>query len=168
MASGKTEELQRRVRRVRIAGRPLRVFRPESDHRKPGTHDGRQFDGVPVETIIGRGRPHVRSGAVMVVLDEVQFFDSEAVLGWVRHWMARGIEVVAGGLDLDYRGEPFPTTAGLLALADDVVKLRAVCTLCGADASRSQRLVADAGVVLIGGLESYAPRCVPCFNRSTE
>lgn len=171
MFSGKSELLVQRLRRVEIARRPFVAFKHALDIRYDGPefiagHGGVRMPCVPVRapadisSVLYHQRPDV------VGIDEAQFFDA-GIVAVVLALAARGIRVVVAGLDLDYRGRPFGPMPALLAVADDVTKLSAVCARCGADARRSQRLVADAGVVLVGAVE-YEPRCVACFEPPAE
>lgn len=165
MFAGKTEELQRVARRVVIAGHAVHYIRPLVDRPQGDeSHGGRVLSGVRVHRVAvdARARPHVPQGAALVVLDEVQFYDPDRVVAWVRHWLARGHRIVAAGLDLDWQEVPFQATAGLLALADEVTKLTAVCARCGKDARRSFRLTDDTERVVVGN--EYEPRCSVCFH----
>ncbi|CAN5317066.1 thymidine kinase [soil metagenome] len=165
MFSGKTEELIRRVKRARYAKLPLVVFKPRVDDRydavKVVTHEGIGAEAVPVAhagEIIGLVGPNVS----VVGIDEVQFFDLE-VVDVVEKLANRGVRVICAGLDQDYRGQPFGPMPALMAIAEYVTKLHAVCARCGAEASRSQRLVADEGQLFVGGAASYEARCRRCF-----
>jgi thymidine kinase len=165
MFAGKTEELQRRMRRVRIAGRAVFYIRPAVDRPQGArSHGGLTVEGVKVHAVSvdARTRPHVPAETALIVVDEAQFFDPDRLLAWVRHWRRRGFEVLIGGLDLDYCEEPFPVMAALLALADASLKLCAVCARCGSNARRSYRLSDETERVVIGN--EYEPRCEPCFR----
>jgi thymidine kinase len=165
MFAGKTEELQRRMRRVRIAGREVFYIRPAVDRPQGArSHGGLTVEGVRVHAVSvdSRTRPHVPGETALIVVDEAQFFDPERLLAWVRHWRRKDFEVLIGGLDLDYCEEPFPVIAALLALADVPVKLCAVCARCGGNARRSYRLSDETERVVIGN--EYEPRCEPCFR----
>jgi thymidine kinase len=167
MFSGKTDELIRRLRRARIARQPVQVFKPVIDNRfaleKVTSHAGTEFEATPVaesRQILARLLP----GTTVVAVDEAQFFDL-AVPDVCQQLAARGIRVIAAGLDQDFRGEPFGPMPRLLALAEDVLKLHAICVVCGAPASRTQRLIDgrpahyDDPVVLVGASELYEARC---------
>jgi thymidine kinase len=165
MFSGKTEELLRRVKRARLAKQGVVVFKPRVDDRydevKVVTHEGASTDAVPIAaardmtTLVG---PNV----VVVGVDEVQFFD-DSVVEVVEELANRGVRVVCAGLDQDYRGLPFGPMPRLLAIAEYVTKLHAVCVKCGGEASRSQRLVAMEGQLFVGGSAAYEARCRRCF-----
>lgn len=173
MFAGKTEELLRRVERARIAKKSVLLFKPEIDVRYAKeavvTHNGRSLPCLLLPLTVSWSRflevvpeAHFRNTEVFA-FDEAHFFGPEFP-HLCESLVAQGKRVIVAGLDLNFRGEPFGPMPILLALADEVVKLSAVCTVCGAPATRSQRLVdgkpATAGPeILIGGLESYEPRC---------
>ena len=172
MFSGKTEELIRRVRRARIAQRKVQVFKPLLDNRfhaeQVASHNGLQWEAVPV----GNAREipeRLESDATIVAVDEVQFFDWE--ISKVCNDLAdRGLRVILAGLDMDFRGEPFGPMPLLMAEAEEVTKLQAICVTCGAPASRTQRLIDnqpaayDDPIILVGGSESYEARCRHCHE----
>jgi len=172
MFSGKTEELIRRVRRARIAKQKVQVFKPQIDIRyqveKVSSHDGLAWEAIPVghaREILDRLDPDTN----VVAVDEAQFFDWE--LSDVCQELAkRGLRVIAAGLDMDFRGEPFGPMPLLMAEAEEVTKLQAICVICGAPASRTQRLINnlpagyDEPIILVGGSESYEARCRTCHE----
>jgi len=165
MFSGKTEELLRRLKRAQLARQQVQLFKPRLDDRydavKVVSHEGTNADAVPVagaDELLERTVANV----AVVGIDEVQFFDARVVT--VAQTLAdRGVRVIAAGLDQDYRGEPFGPMGALLAVAEYVTKLHAVCAVCGAHASRSQRLVANEGQLFVGGVAAYEARCRACF-----
>ena len=173
MFSGKTEELLRRVRRSEIARRRIQLFKPHIDHRhgheRVASHNGlARSDAVALETaasLLDVVQPHVD----VVAIDEVQFFDS-AIAAVCQELADRGIQVIAAGLDQDFRGDPFGPMPLLMALSERVDKLNAICVRCGASASRTQRLIDgeparyDEPVILVGGSESYEARCRTCHD----
>lgn len=169
MFSGKSEELMRRLRRAQIAGYNVGLFKPLIDSRykkdKVVSHNGTEMKAHLVE---GNDLPVNTIGFDFVGIDEVQFLDN--VVESVQHMTHRGQIVIVSGLDMTYRAEPFGTMPILLAIAERVDKLTAVCHSCGADATRTQRLVdgkpaSFAGpTVQVGGIESYEARCVRCFE----
>jgi thymidine kinase len=172
MFSGKSEELIRRLRRALYARRSVQVFKhtldTRSEHTEIRTHSGALHDAVAVPTSEELLERVLRS-TDLVAIEEVQFFD-EGIVGVCRRLADAGYEVIAAGLDMDFRGQPFGPTPALLAEADEVVKLRAICARCGRDASRSQRLIdgrpapASAPTILVGAQESYEARCRHCHE----
>ncbi|OFX34049.1 MAG: thymidine kinase [Armatimonadetes bacterium RBG_16_67_12] len=172
MFSGKTEELIRRVRRAHIAKQRVQVFKHALDDRYAvGTitsHNGAKTEAVPVsdsEEILRLIEPATE----VVAVDEAQFLD-DGIAGVASALARRGMRVILAGLDTNFRGDPFGPMPLLLALAEDVTKLQAICVVCGAPASRTQRLVdgrpahyADP-VVLIGAQEAYEARCRRCHQ----
>lgn len=167
MFSGKTEELIRRVRRALYARRSVQVFKPALDTRTETTivrsHNGLRHEAIAVDgsaELIARVDPD----AALIAVEEVQFFDA-GIVETCQLLADRGHQVIAAGLDMDFRGLPFGPVPTLMAIADEVVKLRAICAICGMDASRSQRLIggqpapASAPTVLIGAQEHYEARC---------
>jgi thymidine kinase len=172
MFSGKSEELIRRVRRAVIARRAVQVFKPAIDIRfnseLVSSHDGDSFEARPVlvgEEILQLMLPDT----TVVGIDEVQFFD-HAIVGVVRKLVASGHRVICAGLDLDFRGEPFGPVPTLLALAEKVDKLEAICVVCGESATRTQRIVNgvpafyDEPIIVIGAKEAYEARCRSCHE----
>jgi thymidine kinase len=165
MFSGKTEELLRRIKRARLAKQVVQLFKPRVDDRydavKVVSHEGMNADASPVadakELLL-----RVRKESAVVGIDEVQFFD-QAILGVVESLADRGVRVIVAGLDQDYRGQPFGPMPQLMATAEYVTKLHAVCVSCGGQASRSQRLVANEGQLFVGGAAAYEARCRRCF-----
>lgn len=167
MFSGKSEELIRRVRRAQIARQNVMVFTHSIDTRyggaKVASHSGADLDARP----IARAREildQIEENVNVVAIDEAQFFDWEIaeVVGQLAH---RGIRVIVAGLDTDFRGEPFGPMPVLLAQAETVDKLNAICMVCGGPASRTQRLVNgepaayDDPLVVVGANEMYEARC---------
>ncbi len=176
MFSGKTEELLRRIKRAKLAKLPVQLFKPRVDQRydavKVVSHEGLNADAVPVasaaellERLTGSGLGALSDGGrIRVVgIDEVQFFD-ESIVEVVTTIADHGARVIVAGLDQDYLGRPFGPMPALLAIAEYVTKLHAVCTVCGGEASRSQRLVANEGQLFVGGAAAYEARCRACFR----
>jgi len=161
MFSGKTSELIRRVERAQIAKQRVQIFKPAIDVRydKEGvvTHSSRSVKAEPVENAVDI-LIRLKDSTRVVAIDEVQFFD-EAIITVVTKLAARGYRVICAGLDLDYRAQPFGPMPMLLAIADEVVKIHAICTVCGAPATRSQRLTTEKGRVLLGETDAYEARC---------
>lgn len=167
MFSGKTEELIRRLRRAVIARQNVQVFKPAIDHRyglqRVASHSGFSFEAMAVERAEDI-LTHVREETNVVAIDEVQFFN-DAVVDVVQRLAHQGRRVIISGLDTDFRGEPFGPMPLLLAQADQVDKLHAICMVCGGPATRTQRLINgrparyDDPVILVGAQELYEPRC---------
>ena len=167
MFSGKTDELIRRLVRARIARQKVQVFKPAIDIRyaveKVTSHAGPNFDAIPVEKAADI-RQRLDSDATVVAIDEAQFFDDE-IIQIVEELAKKGIRVLVAGLDTDFRGEPFGPMPALMARAEGVVKLQAICMVCGEPACRTQRLVNgkparyNDPVVIVGAAEMYEARC---------
>lgn len=172
MFSGKTEELIRRARRALYARRSVQVFKQALDTRSEVT-EIRSHSGVPHEAIAVSTSEEllekVEETTDLVAVEEAQFFD-EGIVEACRRLADSGYDVISTGLDMDFRGEPFGPMPALMAEADEVVKLRAICARCGRDASRSQRLIdgrpaiASAPIILVGAEESYEARCRHCHE----
>jgi thymidine kinase len=167
MFSGKTEELIRRLRRSLYARRSVQVFKHALETRSDLT-EIRSHNGVPHEAgAVSTSEELLESiepETDVVAVEEAQFFD-EGIVDACRSLADSGYQVIVAGLDMDFRGRPFGPMPSLLAEADEVVKLRAICAICGRDASRSQRLIdgtpapASAPTILIGAQETYEARC---------
>lgn len=173
MSCGKTEELLRRVKRCIIAQKRVVVVSPKVDTRAKGDYiesrNGLWLDAVTVNDandILN----HMSESDEIVAIDELQFFD-ENIVNVVKMLVSNGKRVIASGLDLDFKGEPFGFMPELLCLADKVDKLSAVCMKCGSDnATRTQRLIngipvdKSSPLIMIGGDETYEARCVKCYE----
>lgn len=161
MFSGKTEELIRRVKRAQIAKQRVQIFKPAMDVRYAEgdvvSHSSMSLKAEPVENAVGI-LMLLRDATRVVAIDEVQFFD-EAIVTVVSKLAARGCRVICAGLDLDFRARPFGPMPQLLAIADEVTKIQAICTVCGAPAVRSQRLSASEDKILLGETDAYEARC---------
>jgi thymidine kinase len=167
MFSGKTEELLRRIKRARLARQTVILFKPRLDNRydavKVVSHEGLNADALPVSTaaeLLERAA-HLAPASV-IGIDEVQFFDA-GVVDAAQILAGRGARVIAAGLDQDSSGRPFGPVPALMAVAEYVTKLHAVCSRCGAPGTRSQRLVAAEGQLFVGGAAEYESRCRRCF-----
>ncbi len=172
MFSGKTEELIRRVHRAQIARQKVQVFKPSLDDRytleQVTSHNGMGLDAIVVheaEEILRLVEPDTE----VVAIDEAQFFGWE--IAEVCDTLAnRGVRVIVAGLDMDFRGEPFGPMPVLMAQAEKVDKLQAICVVCGQEASRTQRLINgrpaayDDPVILVGAQEVYEARCRACHQ----
>jgi len=164
MFSGKTEELIRRLKRAKIANQKVEIFKPAIDIRyhvqNIVSHDENQIISTPVDnsqTIL-----LMASDVDVIGVDEAQFFDDQ--LPDVCDQLAlKGIRVIVAGLDMDYTGKPFGQIPALLARAEYITKLHAICVQCGNIASYSYRKSADGGQIVLGEKEMYEPRCRVCF-----
>ena len=163
MFSGKTEELIRRLKRVKIAHLKAEIFKPSVDTRydeqKIVSHDENMIQSTPVDnsqTIL-----LLSQGVDVVGIDEAQFFDDQITV--VCETLAlKGIRVIVAGLDMDYQGKPFGPMPDLLAIADYITKLHAICVVCGNIANVSYRKVKTSGQLLLGEKDIYEPRCRIC------
>ncbi len=172
MFSGKTEELLRRLRRAAIARQKVQLFKPAIDNRYGVTtvasHDGAKWEGVVISNAI-EILQHVQPDTHVIAIDEVQFFDDD-VVAVCEQLALQNKRVIVAGLDTDFRGEPFGPMPTLMAKAESVRKLHAICMVCGGEASRTQRLIDgqpayyEDPVVLIGAAESYEARCRGCHQ----
>lgn len=170
MFSGKSEELIRRVKRATIAKQKVVVVKPTIDNRysqeKVVAHNGSEVHCIPV-THAGEILDHVDETCDVVAIDEVQFFSDE-IIAVCQTLVQQGKRVIAAGLDQDFRGEPFGPVPQLLAYADEVTKLNAICVVCGRPASRTQRIINgqpahyNDPIILIGATENYEARCNRC------
>jgi thymidine kinase len=166
MFSGKTEELIRRLKRVKIANLKVEIFKPKIDTRYDETkivsHDTNFINSTPVEN----------SAAILLLakdvdvvgIDEAQFFD-EGIREVCEQLATKGIRVIVAGLDMDYMGQPFGQMPNLLAVADYITKLHAICMECGNIAHVSYRKIAQSGQVLLGEKDIYEPRCRICAQK---
>lgn len=167
MFCGKTDEMIRRLRRATIAKQNVEVFKPSIDNRynnvKVVSHAGSEYDAIPIEKASDILKKFSKDTTVVAV-DEAQFLDKE-IIEIVNILANKGIRVIVGGLDTDFRGEPFGSMPTLISQAERVDKLHAICMVCGELASRTQRLINgkpahyDDNVVIIGADELYEARC---------
>jgi thymidine kinase len=172
MFSGKTEELIRRVKRATIAKQKVQVFKPRLDTRfgpqRVTSHDGADFQAAPV-AVAADILKLIDPDTEVAAIDEAQFFD-RSIAEVCAELADRGLRVIVTGLDMDFRGEPFGPMPVLMAQAERVDKLQAICQRCGAPASRSQRLINgqpaayDDPVILVGAEEVYEARCRVCHQ----
>ena len=163
MFSGKTEELIRRLKRVKIANLKAEIFKPSVDMRfddiKIVSHDENKIQSTPVDnsqTIL-----LLAQDVDVVGIDEAQFFDDQ-ITSVCEQLALNGIRVIVAGLDMDYQGKPFGQIPNLLAIADYITKLHAICMKCGNIANVSYRKVAVGGQLLLGEKDIYEPRCRVC------
>ena len=167
MFCGKTDELLRRLRRAIIAKQKIQVFKPGFDIRysneKVTSHAGNEYDASPIENT-SEILALLNNDVTLVAIDEAQFFEQE-IISVVQDLVDQGMRVIVGGLDMDFRGEPFGQIPLLLAQAEVVDKLQAICMVCGEEATRTQRLVDgepahyDDPIIIVGASEMYEARC---------
>lgn len=176
MFSGKTEELMRRLKRAEFAKQHILTIKHFIDDRHHHTcitsHDGRQRVAFPLDNNIESLNKIIelsQNNVDVVGIDEVQFFPNK-IADVIDTLISNGKRVIVAGLDLDFRGEPFGIMPLLMAIADEVMKLKAICVVCGHEAHHSQRIVDGkpalyhAPLILIGAKESYEARCRDCFQ----
>lgn len=173
MYSGKSSELIRRITRAKYARKNVQLFKPALDGRYHSTkivaHDSRNHEAhavVQVEEILNAILPETD----IVAIDEIQFFAPDATIAVVDKLLAEGMKVIVAGLDMDFAGRPFGAIPYLLATADEIDKIRAICLKCGKKAYVSQRLVdghpaaLDDPQIQVGGVEAYEARCRECWE----
>ena len=167
MFCGKTEELIRRLRRAEIARQKVQVFKPIIDNRyqvaKVASHSGAAYEALPIESS-SQLIEKLNLDTTVVGIDEVQFFD-DGILDIIQRLVDDGKRVICAGLDTNFRGEPFGVMPTIMAIAEHVDKLQAICMVCGEPASRTQRLVNgepayfDDPIIIVGASEMYGARC---------
>jgi thymidine kinase len=166
MFSGKTEELIRRLRRAQFAKQKVEIFKPSIDTRYDETnvvsHNSNSIVSTPVPA--SSNILLLANDVDVVGIDEAQFFDEELV-NVCNQLAENGVRVIVAGLDMDYLGKPFGPIPALLACAEYVTKVHAICMQCGNPALFSHRKTADTSLVLLGETDSYEPLCRECFNR---
>jgi thymidine kinase len=165
MFSGKTEELIRRLKRAKIANQRVEIFKPKVDTRydeaKVVSHDANYILSTPIEH--SRRLLELTEGVNVIGVDEAQFFDED--LPEVCQMLAlRGLRVIVAGLDMDFRGKPFGPMPNLLAVAEYITKVHAICQHCGNLATHSYRLSADDHTVVLGEKDTYEARCRTCYH----
>lgn len=167
MFSGKTEELIRRVRRALFAKQKVQAFKPATDNRydksRIVSHGDTSIEAVPVPADGHIILELVETDTKVVAIDEAQFFEDDIIL-IVNRLADQGYRVIIAGLDQDFEGKPFGSMPDLMAIAEEVTKVRAICSVCGLDASRTQRLVEDKAQVRVGGSDAYEARCRACHR----
>ena len=169
MFSGKTEELIRRMRRAVFANLSIKIFKPQIDVRYSASdvvsHDAKAIASTPVA---GSADILAQAGDARVIgIDEAQFFD-QGIVDVAVELARRGVRVIVAGLDMDYLGKPFGPMPALMAVADDVTKVHAICVRCGDLAMYSHRLSKSDKLVELGEKDIYEPICRACFNRLQE
>jgi len=165
MFSGKTEELIRRLKRAKIASQKVEIFKPGTDTRYDTnnvvSHDANSILATPVDH--STKILELVDGISVVGIDEAQFFDHE-LIEVCEKLALRGIRVIVAGLDMDYKGKPFGPLPNLLAVAEYITKVHAICQHCGNLATHSYRLSEETGTVVLGEKDRYEPRCRTCYQ----
>lgn len=167
MFSGKTEELIRRLRRAQFANQKIAIFKPAVDNRYSDvevvSHDFHRITSEPIKTpdVMLSVGPDVQ----VVGIDEAQFFD-ESLIEVAQTLANRGVRVIIAGLDTDFMGKPFGPMPGLMAIAEDVQKVHAICVKCGNLANHSHRLSKNNDLVVLGEKDIYEPLCRDCYNKA--
>lgn len=165
MFSGKTEELIRRLKRVKIANQKVEIFKPAIDSRydevKIVSHDTNAIQSTPIDN--SQKILLMASDVDVIGIDEAQFFDEE-IANVCDELAFRGIRVIVAGLDMDYLGKPFGQMPFIMAKADYVTKLHAICMRCGNIANYSYRKIPNEDQVMLGAMDAYEPRCRKCYN----
>ncbi|MCF8422761.1 MAG: thymidine kinase [Bacteroidia bacterium] len=169
MFSGKTEELIRRLRRAQFAKQKVEIFKPQIDTRyheeKVISHQGNEIHSTPVPS--SSNILLLANDVDVVGIDEAQFFDMELV-NVCNQLADSGVRVIIAGLDMDFKGQPFGPMPALLACAEYVTKVHAICMTCGSLAHVSHRKTAETSLVLLGETDSYEPLCRDCFNEANK
>ncbi len=169
MFSGKTEELIRRIKRAQFANQKIRIFKPAVDVRYSDmdvvSHDLHSIPCSPIKE--AKAMLDIEDDVQVVGVDEAQFFD-ESLVKVAQTLADRGKRVIIAGLDTDYMGKPFGPIPGLMAVAEDVQKVHAICVKCGNLANHSHRLTKSHKLVVLGEKDIYEPLCRQCFNAALE
>lgn len=167
MFSGKTEELIRRMKRAQFANQKVEIYKPAVDVRysedEVVSHDSHSIPSTPIDS--PASMLLLSSDVEVVGIDEAQFFD-ETIVEVVQTLANRGVRVIIAGLDMDFAGKPFGPMPALMAVAEDVQKVHAICVKCGSPANHSHRLSSDEQLVMLGEKDSYEPLCRHCYNAS--
>ena len=168
MFSGKTEELIRRMKRAKFAKQNVEIFKPAIDVRYSEedvvSHEGNAISSTPIDS--SASILLMSAGVDVVGIDEAQFFD-EHIVEVCNQLANQGTRVIIAGLDLDFKGQPFGPMPALLAIADEVTKVHAICVRCGSLAYVSHRLVSNDKQVLLGETQEYEPLCRECYKQAT-
>ncbi len=166
MFSGKTEELIRRMKRAKFAKQNVEIFKPEIDTRydeeKVVSHDSNEIHSTPVPS--SSNIPILANNVDVVGIDEAQFFD-DGLVAVCNQLASNGIRVIVAGLDMDFKGNPFGPMPGIMACAEYVTKVHAICMQCGELANHSHRFSSDESLVHLGETEEYEPLCRMCFQK---
>ena len=169
MFSGKTEELIRRMKRAQFAKQKVEIYKPCIDVRysedKVVSHDSHSIPSTPIDS--PAKMLELSSDVEVVGVDEAQFFDN-SIVEVVQTLANKGIRVIIAGLDTDFLGKPFGPMPALMAVAEDIQKVHAICVRCGSPANHSHRLSKSEELVLLGEKDEYEPLCRHCFNAALE
>ena len=169
MFSGKTEELIRRLKRAQFANQVIAIFKPAVDNRYSDvevvSHDFHKITSTPIKDPAEMLK--IAADVQVVGIDEAQFFDASLV-DVCQQLANRGVRVIAAGLDTDYLGKPFGPMPQLMAVAEDVQKVHAICVRCGALANHSHRLSDSKKLVVLGEKDTYEPLCRDCYNKALK
>jgi thymidine kinase len=169
MFSGKTEELIRRMRRAKFANQEVEIFKPGVDTRYDDemvvSHDSNEIHSTPVPS--SSNIPILANGMDVVGIDEAQFFD-EGLSSVCKQLADSGIRVIVAGLDMDYKGNPFGPMPSIMAIAEYVTKVHAICMHCGDLANHSHRKIEKKELVVLGEVDEYEPLCRACFNNAIK
>ena len=165
MFSGKTEELIRRLKRAAFANQKVQIFKPKKDTRYDETKVVSHDENTMASTVIEKSTEiyDLLDQVSVVGIDEAQFFDNE-LIEVCQKLAVKGIRVIVAGLDMDFRGKPFGPIPGLLAVAEYITKVHAICPHCGSLATHSYRLTNEKETVVLGEKDKYEPRCRICFE----
>ena len=165
MFSGKTEELIRRLKRAQFAKQKVEIYKPCIDVRysedKVVSHDSHSIPSTPINT--PAAMLQLSNDVEVVGIDEAQFFD-ETLVDVVQQLANKGIRVIIAGLDTDFLGKPFGPMPALMAIAEDIQKVHAICVKCGSPANHSHRLIKNEQLVVLGEKDEYEPLCRHCYN----
>ena len=172
MFAGKTEELIRRINRIHYAKKTVIVFKPKMDNRYDEkavvSHSNKRVDSIPISSS-SEVLEHIKELPYAVAFDEAQFFD-HGLINIIERLANSGVRVIVAGLDMDFRAEPFGIMPEILARAEYVTKLQAICQVCGAPATRTQRIINghpadyDDPIILVSASEKYEARCRHCHQ----
>lgn len=169
MFSGKTEELIRRLKRAQFAKQKVEIYKPCIDVRysedQVVSHDSHSIPSTPIDS--PASMLLLSSDVEVVGIDEAQFFD-DTLVDVVQTLANRGIRVIIAGLDTDFLGKPFGPIPALMAIAEDIQKVHAICVKCGSPANHSHRLVKNDALVVLGEKDEYEPLCRHCYNAAIE
>ena len=165
MFSGKTEELIRRLKRAKFAKQKVEIYKPCIDVRysedEVVSHDSHSINSTPIES--PADMLQIANDVEVVGIDEAQFFDN-SIVEVVQTLANRGVRVIIAGLDTDFMGKPFGPMPALMAVAEDIQKVHAICVKCGSPANHSHRLSKSDQLVVLGETDIYEPLCRHCYN----